>query len=162
VENEPAPGALVPGRNRIKLYTDIDGELVSHFSLHEFENDGGFVMIHASVPRALELVRRDLCREVGEEVEIRITDAVRTKQELEQLARTHGWSDEGGTVSRNSKHLAQYGGIAVDIIALVRRTDRCVPQDRLGAVCRRYFDFVEDNYPDGHVHADNRAVLTGL
>jgi hypothetical protein len=119
-------------------------------------------MIHASVPRALELVRRDLCREFGEEVEIRITDAVRTEQELKQLARTHGWSDEGGTVSRNSKHLAQYGGIAVDIVATAKLTGRRVPQDRLGAVCRRYFDFVEDNYPDGHVHADNRAVLTGL
>jgi hypothetical protein len=24
-------------------------------------------------------------------------------------------------------------------------------------VSRRYFDFVKDDYPDGHVHADNRC-----
>ncbi len=150
------PGRTQRGRNRVKLYTEIDDELVSHFSLREFENAYGFVMIHASVPRALELVRRDLCHEASDEVEIVITDALRTEEELRHLARRYGWTDEGGTVSRNSRHLARYGGIAVDIVARVRSTGARLPQERVGAVCRRYFDFVKDDYPDGHVHADNR------
>ena len=156
MENAGNAGQTQRGRNRVRLYTQIDGELVSHFSLREFENAYGFVMIHASVPRALELVRRDLCSEAGEEVEIVITEALRTEGELRQLAKRYGWTDEGGTVSRNSRHLARYGGIAVDIVARVRSTGARFPQDRLAAVCRRYFDFVKDDYPDGHVHADNR------
>jgi hypothetical protein len=156
MENAGDPGRTQGGRNRVKLYTQIDGELVSHFSLREFENAYGFVMVHASVPRALELVRRDLCREAGEEVEIVITDALRTEEELRQLAQRYGWADEGGSVSRNSRHLARYGGIAVDIVARVRSSGARFPQDSVGAACRRYFDFVKDDYPDGHVHADNR------
>jgi len=156
MENAGDAGRAQRGRNRVKLYTEIDGELVSHFSLREFENAYGFVMIHASVPRALEQVRRDLCHEAGEEVQIVITDALRTEEELRRLAKRYGWTDEGGTVSRNSRHLARYGGIAVDIVARVRSTGARFPQDRVGAVCRRYFDFVKDDYPDGHVHADNR------
>lgn len=145
------------GRNRVRLYTEVRGELVSHFWLREFESAAGFVMIHASVPLSLELLRRDLCREVGEEVEVLVTDAVRTEEDLLRLAQRYGWSDEGGTVSRDSRHLARYGGVAVDIVARVRGTGRPIAQDGLGAVSRRYFDFVKDDYPDGHVHADNRC-----
>jgi hypothetical protein len=149
-------GRTLRGRNRVRLYTELGGDPVSHFSLREFETAAGFVMIHASVPRSLEWVRRDLCREVGEEVEVLITDAMRTEEDLRRLAQRYGWTDEGGTVSRDSMHLARYGGVAVDIVARIRGTDRPVSQDRLGAVSRRYFDFVKDDYPDGHVHADNR------
>jgi hypothetical protein len=155
---EKAAGArdVLRGRNRVRLYTEVDGNLVSNFSLREFENAHGFAMVHASILRSLEFVRRDLCREVGEEVEIVITDALRTEEELRKLARRYGWTDEGGTVSRNSRHLARYGGIAVDIVARVRRTGRSISQTEVGAVCRGHFDFVKDDYPDGHVHADNR------
>lgn len=155
-QSDDAPCA-VRGRNRVRLYTEVAGELVSHFWLREFESAAGFVMIHASVPRSLELVRRDLCREAGEEVQILVTDAVRTEEDLRQLAQRYGWTDEGGAVSRDSRHLARYGGAAVDIVARVRGGGHAVSQDRLGAVSRRYFDFVKDDYPDGHVHADNRC-----
>jgi len=156
VEKAACARDVLRGRNRVRLYTEIDGNLVSNFLLREFENAHGFAMVHASILRSLELVRRDLCREVGEEVEIVITDALRTEEELRKLARRYGWTGEGGTVSRNSRHLARYGGIAVDIVARVRRTGRGISQNKVGAVCRGHFDFVKDDYPDGHVHADNR------
>ena len=156
MENTGNARQVLRGRNRVKLYAEVDGELVSHFSLREFENTHGFVMIHASVPRSLELVRRDLCREAEEEVEMIVADALRTEEDLRRLARRYGWTDEGGAVSRNSRHLARYGGIAVDIVTRLRGTGRRLPRERVGAVCRRYFDFVKDDYPDGHVHADNR------
>jgi hypothetical protein len=156
VERTAGARDVLRGRNRVKLYTEVDGELVSHFSLREFENAHGFVMVHATVLRSLELVRRDLCLEAGEEVEIVVSDALRTEEELRRLARRFGWADEGGTVSRNSRHLARYGGIAVDILARVRRSRRRIAPNKVGAVCRRHFDFVKDDYPDGHVHADNR------
>ena len=60
-------------------------------------------------------------------------------------------------MARRSKHLAEFGGIAVDVIAVVARTRERVPQKKLGEVCRCYFDWVKDDYADGHVHADNRA-----
>ena len=84
-----------------------------------------------------------------------VTDAVRTQADLERLAR-YGWVDQGGTVARQSKHLAVYGGIAVDLVAMVASTRRRIPQKTLGALCRRHFDWVKDDYADGHVHADNR------
>lgn len=162
-------------RNRIPLYTKIDGKLVSHFSMHEFENDDGLAMVHPTVLSGLERVRQELNRGrvAGDrEMAILVTDAVRTQQDLERLAQRYGWTDEGGTVSRDSKHLAKYGGIAVDIIAvpkgltfgpgsgaLYRGIVGRPWQGRLGQACREFFDWVKDDYPDGHVHADNRAQL---
>jgi len=148
-------------RNRIPLYTKIDGKLVSHFSMHEFENDDGLVILHPTVLVGLERVRQKLNELAGVPIVIFVTDAVRTQQDLERLAEQYGWTDEGGTVSRDSKHLAKYGGIAVDIIAMPKgltfgRESARQWQERLGQTCREYFDWVKDDYPDGHVHADNR------
>jgi len=145
------------GRNRIRLLSGIEDE--SHFSMHEFENAEGWVMVHSSVVVALEKVRRDLCAACGEEVAVLVRDSTRTERDLHALAARFGWTDEGGLVSRDSKHLARYGGVAVDIVARVVRTRERVPQQVLGNVCRRYFDFVKDDYADGHVHADNRGLI---
>lgn len=147
------------GRNDVRLVVELDGEDVSHFRLREFENGHGLAMVHESVVLALERVRQDLCAEAGETVWVLITDGVRTQADLERLAARLGWTDEGGLVSRRSKHLAAFGGIAVDVVAVVARTKARVPQRTLGAVCRRYFDFVKDDYGDGHVHGDMRGVL---
>ncbi len=144
-------------RNGVPLLCMLDGEPVSHFTLREFENRDGLAMVHPRVLDALERVRRDLCRQYGAEVLVFITDAVRTRADLLRLAARLGWTDEGGAVSRDSKHLAEYGGIAVDLLAVEAATRRPVPQRALGAVCRRYFDWVKDDYPDGHVHADQRG-----
>ncbi len=148
-------------RNDIRLLTELDGEPVSHFRLREFENRDGLAMVHGSVLDALELVRRDLCALAGEDVWVIVTDGVRTQQDLERLAARLGWVDEGGTVARNSKHLAKFGGIAVDVTARVVSTRARIPQSTLGEICRRHFDWVKDDYEDGHVHADNRAHARG-
>jgi len=145
------------GRNDVGLLAEVDGERVSHFRLREFESREGLAMVHATVLAALERVRRDLGAMAGEEVWIIVTDGVRTQADLERLAARLGWVDEGGAVARRSKHLAEFGGIAVDLVAVVASTGRRVPQETAGAVCRRYFDWVKDDYRDGHVHADNRA-----
>ena len=148
---------LCRGRNDVRLAAVVDGETLSHFRLCEFENGDGLAMVHRSVLESLERVRRDLCAEAGEEVWIIVTDAVRTQADLERLAARLGWTDEGGLVARDSRHLAKFGGIAVDVIAVVARTRERVPQKKLGELCRRYFDWVKDDYADGHVHADNRV-----
>jgi hypothetical protein len=144
------------GRNDVRLLIRLDGEDCTHFRLREFEDRDGLAMVHATTLDSLERVRRDLLAMIGEEVWVIITDGVRTQADLERLAARLGWTDEGGRVSRDSKHLARYGGIAVDCAAMVARTRERVPQHVLGEICRRHFDFVKDDYPDGHVHADNR------
>lgn len=157
IERHPA---RIPGRNDMRLLVNIDGEPASHFRLREFENRDGLAMIHVSTLESLEKVRRDLCADCKEEVWLIITDSVRTRADLERLAARLGWTDEGGAVSRNSMHLADYGGIAVDVVAVVASSRQRIPQKTLGAVCRRYFDYVKDDYTDGHVHADNRRRLS--
>jgi hypothetical protein len=148
---------MLAGRNDIRFVTELDGETVSHFKMREFENRDGLVMVHASVLDSLERVRRELCAMAGEEVWVIVTNGVRTRADLERLAARLGWIDEGGVVSRNSKHLAEFGGIAVDVVARVASSRHQVPQATLGDVCRRHFDWVKDDYADGHVHADNRS-----
>jgi len=147
---------LSKDRNNVQLLVEIDGESLANFRLREFENPDGLAMVHRSTLQSLERVRRELCAMAGEEVWIIVTDAVRTPRDLERLALRFGWQDEGGTVARDSKHLLQYGGIAVDIIAVIASSRARVPQRTLGNICRKHFDFVKDNYNDGHVHADNR------
>ncbi len=153
-------GTKVSGRNDIALLVELDGETVSNFKLREFENAEGLAMVHSSVLYALEQVRRDLGIVFGETVWIYITNGVRTEADNARLGASLGWSDEGGLVSRNSRHLARYGGIAVDLIAVLARNRTRVPQEVVGKICRRYFDWVKDDYQDGHVHADNRNAIS--
>jgi hypothetical protein len=143
-------------RNNVRLQIDLDGAPVSHFRLREFENRDGLAMINAATLLSLEKLRRDLCRMAGEEVWVIITNALRTHADLERLAKRLGWTDQGGAVSRSSRHLPEYGGIAVDLVALIPRTRTRISQKVLGGFCRRHFTFVKDDYHDGHVHADNR------
>lgn len=152
-------GRFSSRRNDVRLLATVDGENVSHFRLREFENRDGLAMVHPETLTALERVRRDLNAMAGEPVWVIVTDAVRTEADLERLAARLGWTGEGGLVSRDSKHLAKYGGIAVDVIAVVAGSRERVPARALGEVCRRYFDFVKDDYADGHVHADLRGHL---
>lgn len=150
----------IRGRNDVRLLVDVDGEPSSHFRLREFENAEGLAMVHVSTVASLERVRRDLCSLMGETVWVIVTNCVRTRADLEALAERLGWVDEGGAVSRRSKHLAEFGGIAVDLVAVVARTRERVPQKTLGEICRRHFDWVKDDYEDGHVHGDNRHQVS--
>lgn len=146
----------IPGTNDILLLTNLDGEPCTHFRLREFHNPQGFAMIHRSLLESLELIRRDLCAAADQDVQIIITEAIRSPADNERLAARLGWTDQGGAVSRQSKHLPEFGGIAVDLVARVTNTRQRIPQHLLGNACRLHFDWVKDNYPDGHVHADNR------
>lgn len=147
------------GRNNIPLYTRINGELVSHFTLREFETDTGVVMLDLRTLKSLELLRRDLNELFTEEVWVIITSALRTVEKQEELATRLGWTDEGGAVSRDSQHLPCHGGVAVDLVAVSSKSRGRVPQELVGQLARNHFVFVKDDYPDGHVHADNREVL---
>ncbi len=146
-------------RNDVRLLTTLDGADVAHFRLREFANAEGLAMVHPEMLLALERVRRDLNAMAGESVWVIIKDAVRTEADLVKLADLLGWADEGGAVSRDSMHLAKYGGIAVDLVAVVAASRHRVPQTTLGDVCRRHFDYVKDDYANGHVHADLRGHL---
>jgi hypothetical protein len=146
-------------RNDIRLLCELDGESIAHFRLREFENADGLAMVHPELLLALERVRRDLTEMAGETVWIIVKDAIRTPADLDRLAARLGWTDEGGAVSSDSMHLAKYGGIAVDTIAVMAKSRHRVPQATLGEICRRHFDFVKDDYADGHVHADLRNHL---
>lgn len=149
---------MASGKNDLRLMVEIDGtERPSHFKLREFANREGVAMVHKLTLVSLERARADLCAWAGEEVMVIITDATRTQADNEALAARLGYTDQGGAVARNSKHLTKWGGIAVDIKAKVKRTGKLVPQKVLGTICRRHFDWVKDDYKDGHVHADNRT-----
>ena len=147
-------------RNHIPLYTQITvgnmTMLAQNFSLHEFEMKEGTVLLHPSVLVSLELTRYDLGEEVGEEVCIRITCSTRSEAYNDILGESLGWIENGGPVSRVSRHLPQYGGIAVDWYAYIKRTKKRVPQKLCGDIARRHFDYVKDDYKDGHIHGDNR------
>jgi hypothetical protein len=144
--------------NHIKLFTDLNGQLVSNFSLNEFESKTtGLVIVHPTLLVSLEQLRAHLNRELGNDVIIKITCGTRLPSENEALAARLGYTDQGGAVSRTSKHLPEYGGIAVDFYAIHRTTGKIIPSAVLGPIAAKYFDWVKYNYPDDHVHADNRV-----
>lgn len=142
-------------RNDIRLIDPGTGK-PGHFRLREFENRDGLAMVSPGVLWALERAREILNEVWGEEVWVIIKDAMRTEADLERLADKLGWIDEGGAVSRDSKHLAKYGGIAVDIVAVFAGSKGRVMQASVSTACEFYFDWLKDDYADGHVHADNR------
>ena len=143
--------AMGKGRNGPWLVNPLTNHR-GHFRLREFENRDGLVMVHMELLRGLELLRADLCEAFASDVGIVVTDGVRTQGDLERLAGELGWLDEGGLVSRDSRHLAKYGGIAADIYAI--SNTRVVPHAALLALARRHFDFVKGY--DTHVHVDQR------
>jgi hypothetical protein len=142
-----------------------DGETwrPSHFRMREFESDAGFVMVDSTALESLELVRRDLCMEFGVDVQLVITSGLRTEEDNARMAERLGWTEDGGLVARDSRHLPKYAGIAVDLYArrLYGNGYKLIPQDVVATACRRHFDYVNDNYSDGHVHADNRDKWEG-
>lgn len=142
--------------NDLVIVCPITGK-PSHFKFREFANRDGVAVVHPALLTGLELLRTDLGELAGEEVCIRITDATRTQDDLEALAERLGWADEpGGLVSRISRHLVRYGGIAADIEAYIKSTDEPVPQSVVTEMAGEHFDYVKGDYDDGHVHVDQR------
>lgn len=148
------------GTNNVVLCTS--NGTPSHFKASEFDNPQRLLMVHPTVIDALEYLRALLCEWAQEEICIKITNAVRTNEDMQRLARIYGWIGETrpdgrpGQVARDSKHKMNYGGIAVDIYAYQKDGGGYVPQNILGRHARKCFDWVKDDYGDGHVHCDNR------
>ena len=77
--------------NDIKIYTSIDGELISNFRLREFQNTLGWVILHEKIPWALEMTRSALnSRYPTWRIQLIIRDCTRTRQQNEALARKLG------------------------------------------------------------------------
>ncbi|MHC4622040.1 MAG: hypothetical protein ACYTEQ_30230 [Planctomycetota bacterium] len=159
-------------RNAIRIWTYLDGEWVSNFSLYEFESKRtGIVVIHPSVPLSAEFMRRDLSDAYGCEVGIFITSGSRTDEDSRILAEGDpaagipglGWIDEGGAVSRDSRHLIRNGACAIDFEARLKRHRHSwesdswspvIPPEEVALFARQRFDFVK-TYAR-HTHVDNR------
>lgn len=127
----------------------------SHFRLREFLSPTGVAVVRSDLLRALEALRAHLSAQAGEEVFIRIASGTRTQADQVRLAQRLGWTDEGGLVARDSRHLPSYGGIAADIYARTR-SGHDIPQRALAQACELFFPFVKADYRDGHVHVDMR------
>lgn len=145
--------------NNILIWNNIDGQMVSHFRLKEFQNPQGWVILHEKVPRALHWTRHALnLRYPTWLIQILVKDCTRTRQQNEALARKLGWTDEGGIVSRESFHLVHYGGIAVDFVAYSTARQIPIPAKEVADIAALYFDYVKW-YSDGHVHGDFRSLV---
>ena len=142
--------------NRIRLHTLFGGELVSHFSLHEFENREGWCMIHPRLLRGLEALRAALCADRRADTQIIITRATVSEAENRALAARLGWTTAGGLVSPDTRHLSRWGGIAADIVCRDTVTKAIIPPLFVGQRARQLFSFVKDDYADNHVHVDQR------
>ena len=146
-------------RNDVVLCWEENGFLrPSHFTLHEFESPDGVVVISRGLVTSLERIRRDLPTMVYGPVKIIITSGTRSEAYNAELAKKLGWTNEGGLVAHDSRHLPRYGGIAADFYAIFDQPGQTVrvPRDPLAVVARRYFSYVKADYEDGHVHGDNR------
>ena len=151
-------------RNNVRLQLDdVCGIKESHFKLYEFEGDEGLVVVSDRLILALELLRFELNGIVvgdgeGTEAIIKVTSGTRTLTENAELAKKYGWTDQGGTVSKESRHLPKFGGIAADIIPYyVGKTGAgVVPKVISVPLCRKFFDYVNANYSDNHIHCDLR------
>jgi len=137
-------------RNRIRLS--------KHFWLSEFEDDCGWVMIHPSIIDSLETLWSLCAKEIGEDVEVIITGATLTAAAHYALGTRLGWTDGDppGPVSRTSYHREEHGGVAVDFYVRNKRTKERLPQRLVGFKAIGCFNFVKDDYADGHIHGDNR------
>jgi len=134
-----------------------DIQVSEHFKLCEFEDqsDGHLVVLHPLTLERLELLHSALSEEIAHEIAIIVTCGTRTPRSNKQLGNRLGWTDDGGLVSRNSRHLPKFGGIAVDLYALDKEVRVLVPTDRVAAIAKRFFDVVLDHYPT-HIHVDLR------
>lgn len=137
-----------------------DIQVSEHFKLYEFEDSAAnnLVVIHALTLARLEKLRWAIGQNLNREIAIVITCGTRTKRTNRNLAKVFGWTTDGGLVSPISKHLPEFGGIAVDVYALDKSTGQIVPQKHLSVQAARFFDVVIDHYPT-HTHVDLRHTL---
>jgi hypothetical protein len=158
---------MVIGVNRTVLMVYRDGQWQrSHFGLWEFQNPSGLVIVHHSLLLGLELLRGDLndepniARESRGDIEVFITNATRTDEDIVRLVRKYGWADKGGRVSRDTQHHWSKGGVAADIVARYAFTKGPISTGLVVEKAKERFDFVKI-YKD-HVHVDQRDGGTQL
>lgn len=134
-----------------------DIQVSEHFKLYEFEDraDGHLVVLHPLTLQLLELFHLALSQNIGHLIAIIVTCGTRTQRTNNRLAKLLGWTDEGGLVSRTSKHLPNFGGIAVDCYVLDKELGLLVPTGKVSDIAMRFFDTVLDHYPT-HIHVDLR------
>lgn len=134
-----------------------DIQVSEHFKLFEFadHNDSELVVLNPMLPRRLERVRSILCTTFQIEIIIVVNSGTRTPKSNALLAETLGWIDQGGSVSKDSTHQPEYGGIAADIQALYAATRQPVNHGNLIAAARSAFDYVKPA-PTRWLHCDLR------
>jgi hypothetical protein len=145
-------------RNRVRLVDPGTG-MPGNFLASEFANAAGLVILQPATLWGLERLRAEITELMAPaRVVVKITDGVRTDEDLVILAARLGWKDElgpdgkPGRVSRNSQHLQGNGASGVDFRVYVGKAVYPVAQTAI--VARRYFDYVEEY--DDHVHVDQR------
>ena len=134
-----------------------------NFTLAEFkDNMTDQAMIHPWNIVCLERLRSRLEAELKTKIRITITSGLRSEAKNRKLAETLGWTDAGGKVSRNSKHLPKYYGVAQDIMPKQFKNGsyRSVPKKVILPILEELFDFVKGPYP--HYHVDNRNLIFDL
>lgn len=134
-----------------------DIQVSPHFRLYEFE-DRAFdhvVVLHRLLLERLELLHCALAEELGHEVAICITRGSVTVCSNNRLGKILGWIGEGGIVSRNSRHLTKFGGIAADFYTIDQETGLMVRTGAVAVLARPLFDVVLEHYPT-HIHVDLR------
>ncbi len=146
--------------NDIRLIDPVT-DLLGHFSLYEFQNINHIACIHKLQLERLEKLRAAISKDQGVECPIIPTSGIRTEEDNRALAVKFGWSDEDGRVSRNSKHLLRYGGIATDILVTRKGVKSYLPGAYVAQMARPIFAFIK-YYDDDSVHVDSRDVLEGV
>lgn len=134
-----------------------DIKVSPHFKLYEFADGQAddLVVVNPILVTALEELRARIKQTTGNEHEIIITSGTRTEATNNALGEKLGWTDEGGTVSRDSQHLPKHGGVAADIYARTKTIQYQMPMAKLAVLCRGLFDTVIAQY-NSHVHVDVR------
>ncbi|KKN23249.1 hypothetical protein LCGC14_0906940 [marine sediment metagenome] len=132
-------------------------KISEHFMLYEFEDraDGNVVVLHPMQVIRLEELHLACSESLGREVAVYITCGTRTQASNRKLAGLLGWTDQGGLVSRTSKHLPKFGGIASDLHVVDKEFGQLMPTLKVADLARPLFDVVIDHYPT-HIHVDLR------
>ncbi len=134
-----------------------DIQVSEHFTLCEFDDkaNGNLVVLHPLTIERLEKLHLALSESMGRPIAILITCGTRTPRTNNQLAKLLGWTDDGGLVSKTSKHLPRFGGIAADLQVLDIEFGQLMPIRTVAQLAASFFDTIIDHYPT-HIHVDLR------
>lgn len=126
-----------------------------HFDSTEFQNLPLNTVLKIHNVWCLEQLRARLnlrlCYDPWEEIVLIVTSGVRTPEENERV---------GGV--RDSNHLEEFGGHALDVVAKMRCTGEVVLPDIVAHEAEGLFDFILAYSDKGHVHVDQREKYEEL